>query len=55
MLGVVTFWIFGFLYLVRKEMSCWGKSVMDMAIFRTIFFELLVLFTFMLLTIHFAY
>ena len=29
--------------------------VMDMVIFRTIFFELLVFFTFMLLTIHFAY
>ena len=30
-------------------------SVMDMVIFRTIFFELLVFFTFTLLTIHFAY
>ena len=29
--------------------------VMDMAIFRTIFFELLVFFTFTLLTFHFAY
>ena len=29
--------------------------VMDMVIFRTIFFELLVFFTFMLLTLHFAY
>ena len=28
--------------------------VMDMVIFRTIFFELLVFFTFTLLTIHFA-
>ena len=26
MLGVVTFWIFRFLYLVRKEMFCWGRS-----------------------------
>ena len=30
-------------------------SVMDMVIFRTIFFELLVFFTFTLLTLHFAY
>ena len=30
-------------------------AVMDMAIFRTIFFELLVFFTFTLLTFHFAY
>ena len=30
-------------------------TVMDMVIFRTIFFELLVFFTFTLLTIHFAY
>ena len=29
--------------------------VMDMVIFRTIFFELLVFFTFTLLTLHFAY
>ena len=29
--------------------------VMDMVIFRTIFFELLVFFTFALLTLHFAY
>ena len=29
--------------------------VMDMVIFRTIFFELLVFFTFTLLTFHFAY
>ena len=29
--------------------------VMDMVIFRTIFFELLVFFTFTLLIIHFAY
>ena len=29
--------------------------VMDMVNFRTIFFELLVFFTFMLLTLHFAY
>ena len=29
--------------------------VMDMVIFRTIFFELLVYFTFTLLTLHFAY
>ena len=35
----------------------WGseKGVMDMVIFRTIFFELLVFFTFTLLTLHFAY
>ena len=31
------------------------RTVMDMAIFRSIFFELLVFFTFMLLTLHFAY
>ena len=31
------------------------ESVMDMVIFRTIFFELLVFFTFTLLTLHFAY
>ena len=30
-------------------------TVMDMVIFRTIFFELLVFFTFTLLTLHFAY
>ena len=30
-------------------------SVMDIAIFRTIFFELLVFFTFTLLTLHFVY
>ena len=30
-------------------------DVMDIAIFRTIFFELLVFFTFMLLTLHFTY
>ena len=30
-------------------------SVMDMVIFRTIFFELLVFFTFTLPTLHFAY
>ena len=30
-------------------------TVMDMVIFRTIFFKLLVFFTFMLLTLHFAY
>ena len=36
--------------------SCLGEdSVMDMVIFRTIFFELLVFFTFTLLTLHFAY
>ena len=29
--------------------------VMDMVIFRTIFFKLLVFFTFTLLTLHFAY
>ena len=33
----------------------WVEIVMDMVIFRTIFFELLVFFTFTLLTIHFAY
>ena len=32
-----------------------GLIVMDMVIFRTIFFELLVFFTFTLLTLHFAY
>ena len=32
-----------------------GLSVMDMVIFRTIFFELLVFFTFTLLNLHFAY
>ena len=31
------------------------QSVMDMVIFRTIFFELLVFFTFALLTLHFTY
>ena len=31
-----------------------GVFVMDMVIFRTIFFELLVFFTFTILTIHFA-
>ena len=30
-------------------------AVMDMVIFRTVFFELLVFFTFTLLTLHFAY
>ena len=43
------------------EVNCFAKvpreggPVMDMVIFRTIFFELLVFFTFTLLTIHFAY
>ena len=32
-----------------------GMIVMDMVIFRTIFFELLVFFTFTLLTLHFVY
>ena len=32
-----------------------GIAVMDMVIFRTIFFELLVFFTFTLLIFHFAY
>ena len=31
------------------------RIVMDMVIFRTIFFELLVFFMFTLLTIHFTY
>ena len=31
------------------------EAVMDIVIFRTIFFELLVFFTFTLLTLHFAY
>ena len=50
-----------FLYDIEKaglqqtiEMDVLG-SVMDMVIFRTIFFELLVFFTFTLLTLHFAY
>ena len=34
---------------------CNMGGVMDMVIFRTIFFELLVFFTFTLLTLHFAY
>ena len=33
----------------------WQNGVMDMVIFRTIFFELLVFFTFTILTINFAY
>ena len=37
---------------LRKKLL---DSVMDMVIFRTIFFELLVFFTFTLLTFHFAY
>ena len=32
-----------------------SNTVMDMVIFRTIFFELLVFFTFTILTFHFAY
>ena len=35
----------------RRDM----EGVMDIVIFRTIFFELLVFFTFTLLTLHFAY
>ena len=35
----------------RRMLDC----VMDMVVFRMIFFELLVFFTFMLLTLHFAY
>ena len=40
---------------VKLQRSREGKVVMDMVIFRTIFFELLVFFTFTLLTIHSAY
>ena len=39
----------------RPERTSGEIVVMDMVIFRTIFFELLVFFTFMFLTIHFAY
>ena len=35
--------------------NIYTTTVMDMVIFRTIFFELLVFFTFTLLTLHFAY
>ena len=34
--------------------SGYQRSVMDMVIFRTLFFELLVFFTFALLTLHFV-
>ena len=40
---------------VSKIIATLQDSVMDMVIFRTIFFELLVFFTFTLLTLHFAY
>ena len=40
-----------YLSLVQNYMH----AVMDMVIFRMIFFELLVFFTFTLLTLHFAY
>ena len=40
----------------REWRDCgWQDGVMDMVIFRTIFFELLVFFTFTLLTLHFTY
>ena len=39
----------------REELLVREEIIMDMVIFRTIFFELLVFFTFTLLTIHFAY
>ena len=43
---------------LRRPVGCFrvrDHPVMDMVIFRTIFFELLVFFTFMILTLHFAY
>ena len=40
---------------VHSEGGDQELPVMDMVIFRTIFFELLVFFTFTLLTLHFAY
>ena len=40
---------------VAEGQSLDPPTVMDMVIFRTIFFELLVFFTFTLLTLHFAY
>ena len=43
------------LVAVKVDIILEGSIVMDMVIFRTIFFELLVFFTFTLLTIHFAY
>ena len=41
----------------REYNGQWSEIffVMDMVIFRTIFFELLVFFTFTLFTFHFAY
>ena len=50
--GVITQWVHGE-FIVSFETICL-VNVMDMVIFRTIFFELLVFFTFMLLTFHFA-
>ena len=41
--------------LYAKDMDQRQDAVMDMVIFRMIFFELLVFFTFTLLTLHFAY
>ena len=50
--------VFSAIEELRKDTEeGWKKLavVMDMVIFRTIFFELLVFFTFTLLIIHFAY
>ena len=50
--------------ILLTEASCFRPAgrkglvmapVMDMVIFRTIFFELLVFFTFAFITLHFAY
>ena len=46
---MVTLSVFGY------DVPVWSVTVMDMVIFRTIFFELLVFFTFTLLTLHFVY
>ena len=42
-------------YIIFHPIPSLPTTVMDMVIFRTIFFELLVFFTFTLLTLHFAY
>ena len=44
-----------FFCLMRMGILDGREGVMDMVIFRMIFFELLVFFTFTLLTVHFAY
>ena len=45
----------GGVWRMGKTLEKGERGVMDMVIFRTIFFELLVFFTFTFLTLHSAY